>query len=88
MNRSSASGYRELLVMSFSAGLLCAREVESGAPLVICEWMKSSGLPENELVCFLAGQDQPGEAKKNNFLGNFLAIGKAVLYILSFFTRS
>lgn len=60
----------ELLVASFPAGLLCG-EVESGrTPLVICEWMKSSGLRENEVVlAFLRDKTNREKPKKKSFLG-------------------
>jgi hypothetical protein len=59
-----------LLVTSFPAGLLC-EEVKTGrTPFVICEWMKSSGLRENELVlAYLRDKtNQEKSSRKSNFL--------------------
>jgi hypothetical protein len=58
----------KLLVTSFPAGLLC-EEVESGrTPLVICEWMQSSGSHGNELIVFLrekTSQEKLAKKKSN-----------------------
>jgi hypothetical protein len=64
----------KLLVTSFPAGLLCV-EVGSGrTPLDICEWMKSSGLLENELVlAFLREKTNQEKPKKSNFLGKLFS---------------
>ncbi len=65
----------KLLVTSFPADLLC-EEVESGrTPLVICEWMKSSGLRGNELVLAFLREKTSQEklAKKNNFIGKLFS---------------
>jgi ankyrin repeat protein len=60
----------KLLVNSFSAGLLYKEENAGRTPLVICEWMKSTGFRENEVVlAFLRKKTKQEKPKKNGFLG-------------------
>jgi hypothetical protein len=60
----------KLLVNSFSAGLLHKEENAGRTPLVICEWMKSTGFRENEgVLAFLRKKTKQEKPKKNGFLG-------------------
>jgi hypothetical protein len=64
----------QILVNSFPAGLLYREENAGRTPLVICEWMKSSGFRENEhVLAFLRDKTSQEKPQKNGFLGKLFS---------------